>query len=142
MTGSRLNPCSITTSIASATAEVAGHGDHVGPRHHDLADDGVAELDDRLDELALLVLDHVFLDRDVGEREQLLLGDERPLLQALAGEDHVGEPDEPRATPSGAAGSATSAATGRADEQRGPLGVLERPRLRRRLGERRTRSPR
>ena len=32
---------------------------HVGPRHHHLADDGVAELDDALDQLALVVLDHV-----------------------------------------------------------------------------------
>ena len=48
------------------------HGDHVGAGHHDLAGDGVAELDDRLDQLALLVLDDLVLGGGVDDAEQLL----------------------------------------------------------------------
>ena len=59
---------------------------HVRARHHHLARDGVAELDDALDELALLVLDHVVLGGGLDDAEQLLLADERPLLEALARE--------------------------------------------------------
>ena len=84
----------MATSITSADPEVGRHRDHVGPRHHDLAHDRVAELDDLLDELALLGLDHVFLDRRVGQGEQLGLRHERALLQALARQQHVGQPDE------------------------------------------------
>ena len=68
--------------------------DHVGPRHHHLAHDRVAELEDRVDELALLGLDRRLLRGDVGHREDLLLGDERPAAQPLAREHDVGEPDE------------------------------------------------
>ncbi len=75
--------------------EVGGDGDHVGARHHHLAHDGVAELDHRLDEPALLRLDHRVLDRQVGDGEQLLLRRVRPALEALAGEEDVGEPDQP-----------------------------------------------
>ena len=57
--------------------EVGGDGDHVGAGHHDLADDGVAELDDRLDEAALLGLDDLVLHGQVGDREELLLRDVR-----------------------------------------------------------------
>ena len=78
----------------SVTLAVALDGHHVGAGHHDLADDGVAELDDRLDELALLVLDHLVLGGRVGDAEQLLLRHERALLQALAGQEHVGQADE------------------------------------------------
>ena len=73
---------------------VLGHGDHVRPRHHHLAGDGVAELDDALDELALLVLDHLVLGRRLDDAEQLLLADERALLEALARQHHVGQPDQ------------------------------------------------
>ncbi len=94
-----------------------GHRDHVEPRDHHLAGDRVSELDDRLDELALLVLDHVLFDGDIGEREQLLLRDERPLLQALAGEDDVRQPDEPtRDHPDGREGHERRDRSG--DEQR------------------------
>ena len=70
--------------------ERRGHGHvgldhhHVGARHHDLAHDRVAELDDRLDQLALLVLDHLVVGRGLDDPEQLLLADERALLQPLA----------------------------------------------------------
>ena len=79
--------------------------DHVGARPHDLADDGVAELEDRVDEPALLALDLVLVGRDVGHRAEVLLRDERSLLQALAREEHVGQSDEARARAAGAAGS-------------------------------------
>ena len=83
-------------------------GHHVGARHHHLAHDGVAELEDRVDELALLALDGLLVGRDVGHRAEVLLGDERTLLQALAREHHVGEADEARATAAAAAGSSRS----------------------------------
>ena len=54
---------------------VVGHDDHVGPRHHHLAGDGVAELDDALDELALLVLDDLVVGGRLDDAEQLLLAD-------------------------------------------------------------------
>ena len=76
-------------------AEVGRHGDHVGAGHHHLADDGVAELDDRLDELALLGLDHRVLHGEVGHGEQLLLARcTGPRFRPLPGQQHVGEPDE------------------------------------------------
>ena len=68
--------------------------DHVGTRHHHLAHDGVAELEDRVDELALFGLDRRLLRGDVGHREDLVLGDERPTAQPLAGQHDVGEADE------------------------------------------------
>ena len=51
--------------------------DHVGARDHDLADDGVAELEDRVDHLALVVLDDVGVAGHVDEVAQLGLGLER-----------------------------------------------------------------
>ena len=84
--------------------EVAGDGHHVGPWDHHLADDRVAELEQGLDELALLGFDLLGLHGHVGDGEQLLLGDERPRLQTLAREDHVGQADEARARSSAAAG--------------------------------------
>src|SRR3546814_20135039 len=52
-------------------------GDHVEPGHHDLADDGVAELDDGLDEGLLVLLDGLGLHSHLGEGAPLLLGDDR-----------------------------------------------------------------
>src|SRR4029453_13821357 len=46
---------------------------HVGARHHHLADDRVVELEDRVDELAVALLEHVELGRLVDHAEQLLL---------------------------------------------------------------------
>src|SRR5215204_1584539 len=52
--------------------------DHVGARHHHLADDGVVELEDRVDELAVALFEHVELGCLVDHAEQLLLaGDAR-----------------------------------------------------------------
>ena len=99
----REKPPSIARSIAVLDGVVGVDRDHVGTRQHHLAHDGVAELEDRVDEPALLALDHVLLGRDVGHRADLLLGDEGALLQALPRQDHVREADEPRST-AGAAG--------------------------------------
>ena len=92
----RLNPWAIARSRAPVTVGVVLDDHHVGPRHHHLAGDGVAELDDALDQLALLVLDHLVVGRRADDAEQLLLADERALLEALAGQQHVGEPDQRR----------------------------------------------
>ena len=47
--------------------------DHVGARNHHLAHDGVVELEDRVDELAVVLFEHVELGRLVDHAEQLLL---------------------------------------------------------------------
>ena len=78
-TGSREKPRSIARSIAVLDGVVGVDRDHVGARQHHLADDGVAELEDRVDEASLLALDDVLAGRDVGHRADLLLGDERAL---------------------------------------------------------------
>ena len=57
---------------------------HVGARHHHLADQGVAELEDRVDHPALGRLDHPRLLRQVDQLAQLGLGRERALAEALA----------------------------------------------------------
>ena len=111
-----------------------GDDDHVGPRHHHLAGDGVAELDDALDELALLVLDHLVLGGRLDDAEQLLLADERALLEALAGQEHVGQPDQ-AAADRAQRRERHQPLGDRAVSSAGPLGVQHRPRLRHRLGE-------
>ena len=80
--------------------------DHVGARQHHLAHDRVAELEDRVDELALLGLDRRLLGGDVGHREDLLLGDERAPPQSLARQHDVGETDEAARRARATAGSA------------------------------------
>ena len=75
------------------------HHDQVGARHHDLASNGVAELDDALDQLAFLVLHHAVLSRDLDDSQQLLLGDKRTRFQTLAAHDDVGELDQPARDP-------------------------------------------
>ena len=83
-TGNRLNPLAIARSSAAVTVASFVDDHHVGPRHHHLARDRVAELDDALDQLALLVLDHLVVGGGSDDAEQLLLADERPLLEPLA----------------------------------------------------------
>ena len=92
--GRRDLPAAIAIADRLVDGGVAVDRDHVGARHHHLAHDGVAELEDRVDELALLGLDRRFLRGDVGHREDLVLGDERPAAQALARQHDVGEADE------------------------------------------------
>ena len=87
-----------------------------------------------MDEGPLLALDHLLLHGDVGHGEQLLLRQERALLEALAREQHVGQPDEAGGQhPHRRETHDRGHRPGR--EQRGPLRVLESPRLRRGLGE-------
>ena len=58
--------------------------DHVVARHHHLAGDGVAELEDRVDHLALAGLDDRRRLGEVDQLAQLGLGRERALAEALA----------------------------------------------------------
>ena len=74
------------------------HGHHVGPRGHHLADHRVAEVDDRVDEGPLVLLDHVLLVGHVRHGLELGVGDVgvRQLLALLVpgADDAVGQPDE------------------------------------------------
>ena len=63
---------------------VALDEDDVGARHHHLAHDGVAELEDRVDHRPLAVLDELVLLGQVDQLAQLGLGRERPVAEALA----------------------------------------------------------
>jgi hypothetical protein len=56
---------------------VGGHHHHVRTGHHDLADDGVAELEDRVDHRPLGLLDDLVLLGDVDHLAQVILGHER-----------------------------------------------------------------
>ena len=58
--------------------------DHVGARHHDLAGEGVAELEDGVDHLPLAALDHLALLGQVDQLAQLGLGRERAVAEAAA----------------------------------------------------------
>ena len=49
------------------------HSHHVGARNHHLADRLVAGLDDAVNHVALLLLDHALLLRDVEQRDELIL---------------------------------------------------------------------
>ena len=62
-----------------------GRGDDVEPRDHDLAHRLVGHLEDAVDHLPLLLLDHAFLFADVDEHLQLLFRDERTLHAAAPG---------------------------------------------------------
>ena len=55
------------------------NGDHFGARLHHLAHDRVAKLHDRMDEFALLFLDHALLGADVHERADVLFRDVDPM---------------------------------------------------------------
>ena len=75
--GMREKPPSIARSMRLLDRRVGLDRDHVGARQHHLAHDGVAELEDRVDEPPLLALDRLLVGRDVGHRPEVLLGDER-----------------------------------------------------------------
>ena len=68
--------------------------DQVGARHHHLAHEGVAELEDGVHHLALVVLDQRLLLGQVDQRAQLRLGGERALAEALARGERVAEQDQ------------------------------------------------
>ena len=113
---------------------VGTDGHHVGPGHHDLADHGVAELDDRMDEGALLGLDHVPLQGHVGHGQQLRLGHRRAEVLALLADEQVGQADQgPRHHPHRP--EPDDGRDQRGAEQGGPLGVVDGPVLRHRLAE-------
>ena len=67
--------------------------DHVGARDHHLAHDRVAPFEDRVDELAIVLLEHLELGRLVDHAEQLLLAGEGRRLRP-ARRDPVAEGDE------------------------------------------------
>src|ERR1051325_7395745 len=69
-------------------------GDDVRARHHDLADDGIAELKDRVNHLPLALFDAALLVPDLGHRPDVLLGDEWALLQSLPREEDVGHANQ------------------------------------------------
>ena len=68
--------------------------DDVGARHHHLAHGGVAELEDRVDHLALVGLDQARGLGEVDHLAQLGLGGERALGEALAGRERVADQDQ------------------------------------------------
>ncbi len=70
------------------------HGDDVRTRHHDLANDRIAELEDRVDHAPLGILDAAFLMSDLRHRADFLFRNERPLLQALARQEDVRDGDQ------------------------------------------------
>ena len=61
-------------------------GHDVGPRDHHLAHGLVSDLDDAVDHLVLLLLDHPLLFGDVQDREQLFLGEVWGARPAPAGD--------------------------------------------------------
>ena len=76
----------------------AGSGvdrEDVGPRHHDGADQGVPEVEDRLDQLGLVVLDHVGLGGPVHEFAEFLFAEERLAVGRRAGGDDAAKPHQP-----------------------------------------------
>ena len=68
--------------------------DHVGARHHDLARERVAELEDGVDHLPLVVLDDRGVAGDVEQVAQLGLALERSVAVALAGGHRRAQRDE------------------------------------------------
>ena len=70
--------------------------DDLGTRDHHLPDEGVAELEDGVDHLPLLVLDEVVGLGHVDELSELGLGGERTLAEAAAGGERVSDDDEER----------------------------------------------
>ena len=74
------------------------HRHHVDARCHHLAYDGVAELNDRMDELALPLFENVLFDPDVDQRFDVFFGDVRSDVRRSAEEPDqaIGNPQEHR----------------------------------------------
>ena len=70
-------------------------GDHVGAGDHHLADQLVADLDDRLDHLPLFLFDYALLLGDAEQRHQLGLGDEGSDIAAAGHHDPAHRGHEP-----------------------------------------------
>ena len=94
ITGMRLKPLRSASDMAWRSVLVALDEDDVGARHHHLADDGVAELEDGVDHHPLAVLDELVLLGEVDQVAQLGLGRERSLAEALAGRERVADQDQ------------------------------------------------
>ena len=92
-TGMREYPAFRNSAIACAEVRGGVDRDHVGARHHHLAHDGVVELEDRVDELAVALFEHVELGGLVDHAEQLLLARDAGEADA-AGRHAVAEGDE------------------------------------------------
>ena len=92
--GSREKPLSIATADRGLDRVVDFHRDDVGTREHHFAHEGVAELEDRVDELALLARDGVLVGGDIRHRADLFLGDVRALFEPFPREHDVGDADE------------------------------------------------
>ena len=67
----------------------------IRPGHHDGADQGVAEVEDRLDHLRFVVLDHVRFRGPVDEFAEFLFAEERLVVRRGARGDGAAERDEP-----------------------------------------------
>ena len=93
-TGMREKPERRNRRMASSRAGALLDRHHVGARHHHLADEGVAELEDRVDHLALHRLDHLGLAGEVDQVAQLVLGRERAVPEAAARGHDVADQDE------------------------------------------------
>ncbi len=65
------------------------HRDQRRAWHHHLPGEGVAEFEDRVDHLPLVVLDDLALAGHVDQFAQLGLGGERPVTEPAAGSEHV-----------------------------------------------------
>ena len=73
---------------------VALHPHHVRAGHHHLADERVAQLEHRVDHLALGLVDDAAGAGHVDQLAQLHLGGERALAEALAGRHRVADQDQ------------------------------------------------
>ena len=117
-----------------ADLEVGRDRHHVGPRHHHLAHDGVAELDGVLDELALLgasTASSTATPASAMRSSSVTVG---PSARPLAGNDHVGRADEqPGGPPQRRDGG--DRPRQRSNAQRGLIGGQQGVRLRHGLGQ-------
>ena len=140
-TGIREKPLLRNSPSLRAGGRAGVDRDHVGARHHHLAHDGVVELEDRVDELAVALLEHVELGGLVDHAEQLVLGRERGEAGAAGGhpvaegdervgegpEQHAQEVHQRRREPQQAVGvRAADAARAGADEHEGDGGHDQR----------------
>ena len=113
----------------SAGLEGLLDGDYVGPRHHDLSHDRVAELDDRVDQHPLIALNRLVERRHIGKGEQLGLGHIRLAPRAAAtwgyeaGKADEGAGDDPCGREADEVGDK------RCRQQRRSVGVAHRPLL-------------
>ena len=82
-------------SMTSTTRPSGLDRHHVGAGHHHLADDGVAEVDDRVDEGALLALDHVLLGRLSAMASSISSDVYGPSLMPLPGRSQLDDRSEP-----------------------------------------------